>query len=280
MIVQPREVQIIQDHELPVQTGRNPGFAWRYAYARSNESREAGDKGQDYLVFRYDGIRFTFALCDGVSQSFFGEIASRFLGNSLVNWLWRGLPPTTTTADVASMVSYLLDSLVSPAKEYVGAYPLPAGIPPMLKDVLEGKRSLGSETTFICGDITLPCQALPQGRALLIWMGDSRLRLWGRAGERTGELGDTFEMWERWSTHRGVLRGAPHVALMPIQQAGQRALTRIMAYSDGAAALDSLPYPPSNSVLRDIISRAGESSTSDDIAFLEVWLDGASGTGV
>jgi hypothetical protein len=281
MIVKPQEVQIAQDRELPVQTGRNAGFAWRYAYARSSDSREAGDPGQDYLLFRYDDTRLVFALCDGVSQSFFGEIAAYFLGNKLVRWLWQGLPPGMSATELASAISTLLDNLTSPATEFVRAYPLPKNIPPMLNDVLEGKRALGSETTFICGEIALPADGLPEGRALLAWMGDSRLRLWGEAGERTHELGGTFQMWERWSTHRGIVMGTPHVALMPVQQGGRRALTHLLAYSDGAAGLDPLTHSPSNSALRDIISRAGESSVSDDIALLEVWLDGgAPDTGV
>src|SRR5436305_10544756 len=83
-----------QDRETPVQVGRRGGFAWRCAYSRAAETRKAGDLGQDFLAFLYDDSTFAFAVCDGVGQSFFGELASSFLGNALINWLWQDLPGT------------------------------------------------------------------------------------------------------------------------------------------------------------------------------------------
>src|SRR5512138_1232221 len=87
-------IAIPQGAESPVRHAEAGPFAYRYAYYRSTETRAAGDPGQDYLTFLQTGQSFVFALCDGVSQSFFGELAARALGNSLVQWLRNPLPDT------------------------------------------------------------------------------------------------------------------------------------------------------------------------------------------
>ena len=63
-------------------------FAWRLAYQRSFDGRQSQSVGQDALAIRASQTRFAFALCDGVSNSFFGEIAANILTEALVDWLW------------------------------------------------------------------------------------------------------------------------------------------------------------------------------------------------
>ena len=139
--------------------------------------------------------------------------------------------------------------------------------------MLEEKRELGSEATFVCGRIDLPGAGLPQGRLLLAWMGDSRLRFWGPAGERSAELGDTFHTDQRWSTRRGPVNGRPHLFLAPLASS-QRLLevVRMLAYSDGLTSLDEHGDAPTNVALQEMITMAAESATSDDISLLEIWL--------
>src|SRR5688500_8353015 len=99
---------VAQGRETAVQVVRGRTFSYRYAYARSADSRAANDPGQDYLTFQEEGNSFAFVLCDGVSQSFYGEIAARVLGDGLVAWLMRDLPPSLDGADMrASLVARL-----------------------------------------------------------------------------------------------------------------------------------------------------------------------------
>lgn len=267
-----RTHRVPQDRETGVEVVQGPTFTCRYAYARSADTQKAGDVGQDYLTFRQDEATFVFALCDGVSQSFYGDLAARFLGDALLAWLSDRLPLTTDAATIRTALSAYLRDLTGPATEQVQRHPLPPDIPPMLRDVLEEKRALGSESTFVCGRIDLPGPRFPQGRIVLAWMGDSRLRLWGPEGERSADLGGEFKTEQRWSSRRGPVGGEPHVFVAPLERDGRRTLVGLMAYSDGLAALDARDEVPSNRALQDMIASAGEAATSDDLSFLEVWL--------
>jgi hypothetical protein len=269
-------LQVAQDRETPVQVKRHAAFSWRYAYARAADTRKVGDSGQDYLTFRYNDDAFAFALCDGVSQSFFGDLAARFLGDALMDWLWQDLPnfpQEMNEQNIRTALTNNLNALAARSQPLVKNHPLPEGIPQMLRDVLEQKRAIGSETTFTCGRIDMPVADRPSGRVILTWMGDSRLRLWGQNRERTSELGDTFITEQRWSTHRGPVRGEPHVVVMPLENGAGRQLSKLMVYSDGLSSIDKYGESPSNKELNRIINAAAETAISDDISFLEIWLE-------
>jgi hypothetical protein len=260
-----------QDRELPVQVVRGQALAYRFAYARSADTRASGDIGQDYLAVREGPQTFAFALCDGVSQSFYGDLAARYLGDALAAWLGERLPPAMVPETVRTALTTHLQGMTGPATEVVQRYPLPRDIPPVLRDVLEEKRTLGSESTFVCGRIDLPGADFPAGRIVLAWMGDSRLRLWMDDDARAASLGGVFETAQRWSSRRGLVGGTLNVYVAPLQATGQR-VSRLMTYSDGLAALDTWKEDPSNHAVQNLIARAGEAATSDDISFLEVWL--------
>ncbi|HYO49007.1 MAG TPA: hypothetical protein VEW94_04065 [Chloroflexia bacterium] len=268
------ELQVSQDGEIPVQLGRSGAFAWRYAYARSADTRAASDPGQDYLTFRYEGGTFAFVLCDGVSQSFFGDIAARFLGDALLSWAWSDLPIKVRAQDIRDGLNALLKDLVAKSSDMVRGHAIPKNVPWILRDVLEQKRALGSQTTFICGRIDQPNDDLPDGRLVLAWLGDSRVRLWGPAGERTTEFGETFRTEERWSTLNGPVGSPPHVFVAPLRNGGKLQVARLMLYSDGLATLDSHELPPGDVEINRLIEEAGVSPTSDDISFLDIHLRG------
>jgi len=260
-----------QDKETLVQTVRCSSFAYRFAYSRAAETRAVDDSGQDYLVVWEGDKTFIFALCDGVSQSFYGDLAARHLGDALVTWLGRHLPPTMNPEAIRAALTVYLRDLTGPVTERVQRHSLPPDIPPLLRDVLEEKRALGSESTFVCGRIDLPGDDFPAGRLVLAWMGDSRMRLWGEEHERTADLGGVFETAQRWSSRRGPVGGEPNIYVVPLEQEKLR-ISRLMAYSDGLAALDTWDRGPSNYAVQDLVTRANEAATSDDISFLEVWL--------
>src|SRR5207253_10209842 len=136
-------------------------------------------------------------------QSFFGDIAARLLGDALLVWLWRDIGHDAEVASIRQSLDTRLHSLTGAATEVVQKQQLPSHIPEMLHDVLEQKRAMGSESTFVCGKVTPPSPQSPGGQVVLAWLGDSRLRLWGPQGERTHDLAGAFEKYERWSTLRG-----------------------------------------------------------------------------
>jgi hypothetical protein len=265
--------RIPQDTETPTRTRHSAHLKWRHTYARAEECRAAGEPGQDYLAFEDDPQTFVFALCDGVSQSFFGDLAARLLGNRLLDWLRRSLPETMDPGTIEGALADCLSGLTVAATEQIRAYALPPDLPELIADVLREKQAQGSESTFVCGRIDQPGRAFPTGRVTLAWMGDSRLRVWGASAERTAELGDTFHTNERWSSTAGAVRGRPHAFVSPVRTpAGAPLVTRLMAYSDGLAALDRTTHSVSDPELDSIVESTRSEPGSDDISFLECAL--------
>jgi hypothetical protein len=266
-------LKLPQDLETSLRVEHSGAFIWRYAYARSLEARKYNDSGQDYLVFDQSPDRFLFALCDGVSQSFFGNLAARFLGDRLVEWL--DFAPAVLKEDVlTASLRNCLNELALKTNPEIVAYPLPESVPALLRQVLEQKRFMGSESTFACGRVDLPGSRFPFGRLLLAWMGDSRLRFWGPTGERSAELGPRFETAQRWSSRQAAVGGDPNVFACTLQDnQGSPLVVRCLAYSDGLAVLDSLPGSISNQDLQQRIDAMDNAPTNDDISVLELVFD-------
>jgi hypothetical protein len=264
---------LLQDQELPVESFRSKHFTWRWGYARSADSHNHNDPGQDFIVFDYQPEVFTFALCDGVSQSFLGDLAARYLGTNLVAWL-KTVPRGLDVNEYRSLLGAQLTCLVPEAEAQVQRFPLPDSISPMLRVVLEKKRKLGSETTFVCACVSLPDADFPRGWLLLAWMGDSRLRVWNRSGEVFQEYASTFQTMQRWSTSRGAVGGDLHVyASHLMDENGKPVVQRLLAYSDGLASLDKDDLHMVNSHLQGVINCLWDSPSSDDVSILDLWLD-------
>jgi hypothetical protein len=265
------------DREASVMHGADGVFSWRWTYRRSADSQRSGAVGQDFLTFRHTADRFVFALCDGVGQSFFGEIAAQVVGSSLVDWLWGSLPGDSDDddadgelAEVAlqrGLTGHLAD-LTETGTRIVNLHELPADLQPMLATVLEQKRSEGSASTFVAGRLDVPSAERPKGRLVLAWLGDSRVRLWNGDGERVDGLADTFTVGAAWSTRDGTVGDEPHVLVDDLTDAQ----TYVAAYSDGLAGLDAHARPLFDAELDEAISAAQDAPASDDIALIEVWL--------
>jgi hypothetical protein len=264
-------IRLSQAEEYAPQVVMGEGFSYRLAYARAAETQTADNVGQDYLVVYEDESVFVFVLCDGVSQSFYGDLAARYLGDELLTWL-REQPKQEMSSESfqTALEGYLLE-LTAIGTERVQRETLPTDIPKMLREVLEEKRALGSETMFVCGRLDTPDTVFPEGRLILAWMGDSRARVWRE--EKEINLPGSFRTEQRWSTRRGPVAGHPHVYITSLQQKGER-ITRVVVYSDGLTALDTWSPPPANSLMEEMITEAERSANSDDISFLEIWPAG------
>ena len=259
------QIRIAQDRETPITNLHGSRFGLRYAYSRSADSIEANAPGQDYIAVNPTETRLAFALCDGVSQSFYGDLAARILGDEIVNWLWAledNLLETTTS--IQPKICDFLAGLCEPATQQIVEFALPDMLAPMLKTVLEKKRGLGSEAIFAAGMLDFDV-----GQLLLCWMGDVRIRFWADSGEVTDKYlsADTFLTRERWSTRRGLV-GDLHIALLPLAK-----IERIFIYSDGLARLDQKMRTgsPGDRTLARIMEESKLLPGSDDISLLEIW---------
>lgn len=253
-------LKLPQNQRVPVQTKQCASYGYRYAFSPSAESLANGDKGQDALVIREDGRKLVFTLCDGVSQSFFGDLAASFLAENMTDHLWD--TPCVDYKSFQKNIRVLLNELPDEAASLVSSCPLPIDVSPLVRDVLEQKREHGSETTFVTGYFDID-----QQRLFLAWMGDSRLRIWGRQGEITSRLGNTFHSNERWSTRNGCI-GSLHTI-----EIAWKDFYYLVAYSDGLSLLDrSLKWHMRNDDIDDAINDALQRPESDDISFFEVWV--------
>lgn len=255
-----------QQVETPVTSFRHGPFRYRFLYARSSECQTAHDPGQDYLTVRQSDEALVFALCDGVSQSFFGELAARFLGDALLDWLWWQWPKVAHSEHAGAALGEFLSGLAERGTRAVMNHPLPAELPGFLRDVLEEKRRHGSESTFACGRIDLA-----QGQTVFAWMGDSRLRLWSDRGELSAPQ-DSFLTAQRWSSRWGLVGGVPSLIRPAVP------VTRAIAYTDGLSVLDSLQAVPPSAELQHLSDIAGERPDNDDRTLLDIeWGTALSG---
>lgn len=252
-------LRVSQTAETPVTLHRRAGLSYRIAYERSADSQTSGEPGQDYLIIREAPERFVFALCDGVSQSFIGDLAARIVGEALVEWLWQERDAYADPEAVRRDLEGMLIEVSADATRQVRDAALPEQIAPMVRQVLEQKRANGSESTFAAGLVDMAT-----GWLVLAWMGDSRIRVWGAAREQVSA--EAFQTSERWSTRHGPI-GTVHTAVVALDQVASLAI-----YSDGLALLDTyadVPGMPDHE-LDMLIATARAAPTSDDIAFLEI----------
>lgn len=261
------DLRVVQHGETGIRKEMAGHFRLRYLSVRSADSRRADAPGQDYIAVRQAGTRLVFALCDGVSESFYGELAARFLGDALVAWLWDSLASGALEEGISPLALHdYLSSLTAVATEQVQALPLPAGIPPALREVLEQKRAMGSEAVFVCGALELPSTPTHKGIAVFAWMGNAELQLLGREADSIQPLDAAWDDRQRWSTRSGPKGGLPRTFAGTMQH-----IQRILAYSDGIASLrEALRHGLSDESLAAEVERLGQNPTSDDIAFLEI----------
>lgn len=258
LLEQNKEVEVTR---LPMSRGY-----LRYAFARATETQAANENSQDSLCIVKGGDLLCFALCDGVSMSFMGDISSHFLCQQLTQWLVDFNSSQKEHGDMEPALESFLAELIVPATTLVNEYKLPDEMTPILKSVLEEKRALGSESMFICGLFDARKDSLH-----LVWMGDSRLYIWPPSYHHTrASFKDSFQTHDRWSSCRGPI-GKIHTMRLMLSS-----VERLAVYSDGLAVLDGkMNTPLEDAHLNKIIQTVGESPTSDDISFFEIQLSAA-----
>lgn len=266
-----RLFQIDQRLEYPLSSLQTGPFAIRCTYARSRETREGNDVGQDYITYQATNDGILFCVCDGVSQSFYGNLAAKYLGDSLLKWMLQsdGFHSADSEA-IQRKLSSNLQQLTAPATEMINRYEIPSHIGGLFREVLEEKRAKGSETTFVCGKITFAAGE-SKGRLTAAWLGDTMIRLLDHGNEISGGA-NGFSQWNRWSTSRGVMGEGPSVLTMDVAR-DSGGPNCVQIFTDGLRGFSQWKRSPSDTELRRLMETSYSHAASDDVSFLEIgWV--------
>ena len=262
-------MSVDQKERVGLSTLSSPHADVQYLYQPSYDSLEEGVEGQDYVVVGAGGGVVLFALCDGVGQSFFGQLAAKFLGDTLLDWLGT-LEPVVEQRAVADRLTALLTGLTAAGQRQVESYTLPADLAPLVRAAWEDQRDYGSETMFVCGRLHFGSgigDAGARGQCVLCWLGDSEIQVFDHDGAPL-DLGADWSSDERWSTRQGIKGAkAAHVWTCDLHRIGQ-----IVAYSDGLDRVkDCLIHLVSDpDALRHEITQLYNSPQSDDISLVSI----------
>ncbi|HSU17515.1 protein phosphatase 2C domain-containing protein [Longimicrobium sp.] len=234
-------------------------LALALGYRRAHEFDRGDHPGQDFAALRAAGRRVVGVVADGVSQSFFGEIAARAVATGLLDFLWSraGTPPgpRETVAE--------LERLAAGALAEVEAVHIPEHLPEMQRTALARQRAdAGSQTVFAA--LVYDAET---GRARLYQVGDAGVVLFG-----TGEAGTPVAPEHpraRWSTHSAEA--------LRLEVRDYRGVQGAVLRSDGAREFGDLRGDPS--AADAFRARAEELAGYDDVSFVAVQADGAPADG-
>jgi hypothetical protein len=226
---------------------------------RAVETAGFNEPSQDYVAVRHDATRLCFAVTDGVSTSFMGEIAAQVLAVGLVDFLYA-IPPDTQEDAFSSAVLEHVGTLAKSTQDKIATWPIPSSVTGILRETLEEKRLYGSEAMFVCGSVDFGGR---QQLARFAWLGDASMRLILRSGERHDLSGLSAD---RWSTRLGA-RGN-----LGCKTLSTKEIRRIIAYSDGMIpALDSILTLP-DSKLGPALAALAHRADNDDTALVDIGL--------
>ncbi|MCM3782833.1 hypothetical protein M3231_07590 [Neobacillus mesonae] len=237
-------------------------LACRYGYGLSAESVSYGDNGQDFAAVHVNGDVCTFVLCDGVSMSYHGDFAARYLGEALHGWMLE-----TKDWSVSRLHQYLMNITVPASRElntYQAAHQ--DKVPVMLREVLEAKKKHGSQSMYICGKLQLGA-GKKGSRLQLAWQGDSRIRLFQDGTEVRESFEHTRDTSERWSTLEGPVGGSPHI-FEKAYKSGEKLVLRL--YTDGMGELDPIGLYLPDEQIQVLLDAHHTGGLEDDAAFIEL----------
>lgn len=257
-------------------------FYFRYASYPKKEDIESGSglRSEDYVVTDIEPYRALFALCDGVGASFYANIGSQFLGETLLNWL-RSLTTrpefisrtefgTDRLGDLRQELKVEIDRRATFADSIVKSKDLSKNKQIRLAEEMQ-RNDFGTQSNFVCGLILPKSPNYPDGLLLFFWLGNARLRLFRKTGENyedlTGRSGwgkDPAQLKEVWSSKEGTV-GQIYVYCTNLSD-----VTHILAYSDGLEYVEEKILPGFKAIsFKDLVEQA-QSIKDDDVSFLEI----------
>jgi hypothetical protein len=250
-------MKLPQDVETPLTPLRTPAGTVLYLYVRSADSVNAKTIGQDYVTFRYRGKDLSFAVCDGVGQSFMGDVAARLLGDSLTEWLMNIERPKSDE-QFSIDVRDSLNAMTARTAQDVADYKLPDSLPPILVQALEMQRKYGSESMFVAGRLAMEGS---DPWVALCWLGDAPVAAIDIDGELV-DLGPHGHTSERWNATTGV-KGEVHTWVHDAKN-----VARVAGYTDGLG----VEHVPTDVDLADMMAHWMENPPGDDASLIDIRL--------
>lgn len=237
-----------------------------YLFSRSADSFLYDTEGQDYFVF-HDGIdNFCFVVCDGVGQSYFGQLAAAFLGEHLLTWLKNLDSEMLHDPNLAEQLSVYLNGLISSAQEMVIQHQLPTNLPNLQLMALTEQKNYGSEAVFVAGRVDFNSGTKDQSHLLnLFWLGDAQFHFYDFKGNEFDFPGK-WKNSERWSTKHGI-KGADKVNHWVDKRPG---VGKLVAHSDGikSRAAELFDLTNKSEEMNSVVQSLRSSPESDDISLI------------
>lgn len=181
-------------------------------YRRCAEFDPLDQPGQDAAALVADRDYIVGVVADGVSQSFFGNIAAGYVSEHVLDLIWSGRKQRLPGDELERSLLTLQQSV----QEYVIDYQLSVSISDMLRDALEATRKKGSQAVFSAFHL-----ARATGEMRLYQVGD--VDAWVSSGGETKPI--RAEKSGRWSS-----AGGNRMQLRVTDLAGVRA---VVLASDG-----------------------------------------------
>lgn len=263
-----KTVSLNQKKDLPPAQVETPHANLLYSAMRAQEAVRGKLNNEDYLTFRHDADRLVLVVCDGVGQSFFGEIAARFLGEHLLDWLWDLPSDANINADkLSERLFNELHAWTRPASEQVKTHDISQKTNDLVRKALERKRKNGSAAVFACARLDF---ADDDAACVAFWLGNVRLRLWDGTGQEQ-LLAEGRPSDEQWNSARGPLHTNHlyHLALPSLKRAKVRQLA---LHSDGLHAQADRLNKLTVESLGKILEELAEDPASDDVALIYATL--------
>ena len=219
-------------------------------YRRCLDFDETDGAGQDSVVLRISPDFVVGVIADGVSQSFYGDLAADGLATAVADALWAGRhrPFDAATFDGAMMVA--ADAL----RSRVASVALSPGLPPLQRAALERTRAHGSQAVFSAvrfHPATGKCDLLQVGDVPAVVEADGAI-------ERIDAPPDG-----RWSSEPRPTIGLQHRGLAHV--------TRILLKTDGAGPEWGESLDPGVLGSADAFRRLSDvQAPVDDVSFLSL----------
>ncbi len=272
-----------QKKDIPItcETNNTLSLSFRYMFYLSYESRMNPDIesaiSQDFLRFNVDedSKSVSFVVCDGVGQSFLGNIAAKKLGSKLMDWFknldkdqdWMKIDETTFEKAWKENYSKLFEEWRSQISEDVNNFILPEHLPSIVKAALDDLRSKhGSESVFVAGHLISIDQ---EPHLFIFWLGDVRFRLFDNNGNEI-EPNNQWTNSERWSSLVGFKKSEQNMPRIKTINLNRNPISRIMVYSDGLASYENELPNLSSKELDKLANDLLLSPSSDDISLIDI----------
>ena len=232
----------------------------RYGYGRAIEKATQGEMGQDFLgVYIKDDI-CNFTLCKGIGKKDQKSLASRNLGNMLMEWL-----DTTEDWSSAGFLSFLKNTAPLSLADLNTGTTQEENLAFMGK-VFEEMQLQDLDAMYICGRLELPTLERPIGRIWMAWQGDSRLKYWRDELEVSQYFKQTMTTDEWWSASDGPVGGAPHVYQSRLEYGMPM---RLQLYTEGLSDLDPIGDWLPDEQIQILFDAPHTDGLRDDAGFLE-----------